>query len=155
VLILALPAAVAAAPPAQPVPAQEPEPRRAPGLWTRATTVAYLPGRWIDARRYQQLQQSQEADDIFACFAAEEAQVLLALALQTGVEILLEAKSKPRQPIPIADKNLLLVFDAIPMKLKDGRQFYRPVYMLRVSRLPQQPSGLPNVPHGIGLPPIH
>ncbi len=129
---------------------------QATGLWTRATTVATLRGRWLDAQRFQRLCDTESPDEVLRCFPQQTALTLTAVALETGFDVFLRARATPGQALPIPGKDLEVVFHAQRARTLEGRVAHRPVYTLRLAKraapVPFLP-GRPFVPPPGPLPP--
>lgn len=126
---------------------------QATGLWTRATTVATLRGRWLDAQRFQRLCDTESPDEVLRCFPQQTALTLTAVALETGFDVFLRARANPGEGVPVPGKDLEVVFHARQDRTSAGRPAFQPTFTLRLTRRagppplpPLPPPPLPGLP---------
>src|SRR4051812_17299037 len=67
-------------------PVTSPTSPAAPGLWSRATTLATFRGRWLDANRLTVFLTTERPDDVLGYFPRNTAVALTAVALETGFD---------------------------------------------------------------------
>jgi hypothetical protein len=81
-----------------------------PGPWAQLITYT-IRGKKLGIQQYQKLQDTGNPDEILKYFPQEAARAILVVALQTGFEVFLEAKAKPKETIPLFEGTLELCFN--------------------------------------------
>ena len=127
-----------------------------PGKWSQMTTFT-LRGKQLDIRQYQQLVNTEQPDDVLRCFPREAALSLTSVGLDVGFDVILEAKSKPKQKIAIPLKDAEVSFEVVTKKDWNGRIIYQPSFVFNVKKarpaMPSMPGMQGHGMHGLPLMP--
>ncbi len=140
-------AAPAPAAPAAPMPPLPVDVKAAPkvkpaldGTWSRMATIGTLTGRWMTKAEQRQYLKEGDPDKFLRMFGPSTRQTVAALALETGFEVLREARDRAGEAVPVPEKDVEFVWRWQSTQGRDGT-VYRAQIVIRVTKIKPPPPG--------------